>query len=159
MAAKRAASVAVPNTAAQTLPGYAAFPNLDPAIIGDVSLQGTVNSTDAGGLLQEMGGSARFTIPYAPVALTETPRSTLAVESQGPVRQTGPTAVQAVEQVFGSLEHGNEFSDVSANPVHDLAAFQGPLGPDQAAWLPEDWSTPLGPTARQGLAGSTLADT
>ena len=62
------ASVAsmVPNTAAQTIPGFDAFPNLDPAIIGDVALQGIVNSTDAGAMTQEVGGTARITIPYAP---------------------------------------------------------------------------------------------
>ena len=64
---------AVANTAAQTIPGFAAFPNLDPAIIGDVSLQGSVNSTDAGAMTQQVGGTARVTIPYAPIGLPVTP--------------------------------------------------------------------------------------
>jgi phospholipase/lecithinase/hemolysin len=63
----------VANTAAQTIPGFAAFPNLDPAIIGDVSLQGSVNSTDTGAMTQEVGGLARPTIPYAPIGLSVTP--------------------------------------------------------------------------------------
>ena len=63
----------VPNTAAQTLPGFAAFANLDPVIIGDVSLQGSVNSTDAGAMIQQVGGTARITIPYAPIGLPVTP--------------------------------------------------------------------------------------
>ena len=63
----------VANTTAQTIPGFAAFPNLDPAIIGDVSLQGSVNSTDAGAMTQEVGGLARPTIPYAPIGLAVTP--------------------------------------------------------------------------------------
>jgi hypothetical protein len=69
------ASVAgtVANTTAQTIPGFAAFPNLDPAIIGDVSLQGSVNSTDTGAMTQEVGGLARPTIPYAPIGLPVTP--------------------------------------------------------------------------------------
>jgi hypothetical protein len=64
---------AVANTLAQTIPGFAAFPNVDPAIIGDVSLQGNVNSTDAGAITQEVGGNARITIPYAPIGLQVTP--------------------------------------------------------------------------------------
>ena len=64
---------AVPNTAAQTIPGFAAFANLDPVIIGDVSLQGNVNSTDAGAMTQEIGGTSRSTIPYAPIGLSVTP--------------------------------------------------------------------------------------
>ena len=63
----------VPSTAAQTIPGFAAYPNIDPAIIGDVSLQGIVNSTDAGAMLQEVGAPPRITIPYAPIGLAVTP--------------------------------------------------------------------------------------
>jgi hypothetical protein len=62
------------NTAAQTIPGFAAFPNLDPAIIGDVSLQGSVNFTDAGAMTQEIGGTQRPTIPYVPMGLQATPQ-------------------------------------------------------------------------------------
>jgi hypothetical protein len=62
----------VANTQTQTIPGFAAFPNVDPAIIGDVSLQGNVNSTDAGAMTQEVGGNARITIPYAPIGLQVT---------------------------------------------------------------------------------------
>ena len=63
----------VPNTAAQTIPGFPAFANLDPIIIGDVSLQGIVNSTDAGAMTQQVGGTAKITIPYAPIGLPVTP--------------------------------------------------------------------------------------
>ena len=44
------------NTTAQTIPGFTAFPNLDPLIIGDVSIQGSVNTTDASAMTQELGG-------------------------------------------------------------------------------------------------------
>jgi hypothetical protein len=64
---------AVANTATQVIPGFSAFPDLDPAIIGDVSLQGSVNSTDAGAITQQVGGTARPTIPYAPIGLPVTP--------------------------------------------------------------------------------------
>jgi hypothetical protein len=68
-----AVSGSVANTAAHTIPGFAAFPDLDPTIIGDVSLQGSVNSTDSGAITQEIGGLARITIPYAPIGLPVTP--------------------------------------------------------------------------------------
>jgi endonuclease/exonuclease/phosphatase family metal-dependent hydrolase len=71
-AAVSAIAKAVTNSTAQTIPGFAAFPTLDPAIIGDVSLQGSVNSTDAGAMLQEVGGLARITIPHAPIGLSVT---------------------------------------------------------------------------------------
>jgi hypothetical protein len=63
----------VANVITQTLPGFAAFPDLDPAIIGDVSLQGLVNSTDAGAMNQQVGGTAQKTIPIAPLGLPLTP--------------------------------------------------------------------------------------
>jgi hypothetical protein len=82
----------------------------------------------------------------------------------------------AVEQVLGSLEHASqvvqdsafiqpgviltsESSDQSPNTVRDLAVLQGPGGADQAEWLPQDWLTLQGQTARQSLAVSTLGDT
>ena len=69
------ASGGIPNPLAQTLPGFAAFPTLDPVIIGDVALQGSVNSTDAGAMLQQVAGNAKNTIPYAPIGLPVTPQS------------------------------------------------------------------------------------
>ena len=63
----------VPNPLTDTLPGFTAFPTLDPVVIGDVALQGSVNPTDAGAMLQEVAGTARNTIPYAPIGLPVTP--------------------------------------------------------------------------------------
>jgi PKD repeat protein len=68
-----AVSAGVANTAMQTIPGFSNYPNLDPVIIGDVSLQGSVNSTDAGSMIQELGGTARPTIPWAPLGLVVPP--------------------------------------------------------------------------------------
>ena len=85
----------VVNTAAQTLPGFSAFPNLDPVIIGDVSYQGNVNSTDTGAMAQEAAGSGRTTIPYAPIGL--------------PVTPVGPDPMLTVEsgQLIAGWEQGN----------------------------------------------------
>src|SRR5208337_3402872 len=99
-----AVAQAVPNTRAQTIPGFAAFPNLDPAIIGDVSLQGSVNSTDAGALLQEVGGLARITIPYAPIGLPVTPAGpgpTLSIV----VSQELPAATVALPSPASAANH------------------------------------------------------
>jgi hypothetical protein len=90
----------VPNTAAQTIPGFAAYPNVDPIIIGDVSLQGIVNSTDAGAMLQEVGGTARITIPYAPIGLPVTPAGPSAL----PTSAAPPLAAHAAPQVFVAWE-------------------------------------------------------
>ena len=46
---------------------------MDPVIIGDVSLQVSVDSTDAETMNQEVGATARVTIPYAPIGLTIAP--------------------------------------------------------------------------------------
>jgi hypothetical protein len=107
-----AAAGAVPNTATQTIPGFGAFPNLDPAIIGDVSLQGSVNSTDAGALLQQVGGSARITIPYAPIGLPVTPLGPLVVDSE---RWT--------------TDGGNSGSSASAASVAPAAVMKAELAP------------------------------
>jgi hypothetical protein len=63
----------VANTAAQTVPGFSAFPNLDPVIIGDVAYQGNINSTDSGAMMQQVAGQPRPLIPYAPIGLSVTP--------------------------------------------------------------------------------------
>jgi hypothetical protein len=87
----------VANTTAQTIPGFAAWPNLDPAIIGDVSLQGNVNSTDAGAMTQEIGGLARITIPYAPIGLAVTPTgpgATVSVPNGVPATPTSTSGPQ-----------------------------------------------------------------
>ena len=90
----------VPNTAAQTIPGFAAYPNIDPIIIGDVSLQGIVNSTDAGAMLQEVGGIARITIPYAPIGLAVTPAGPSALASPA----AASLGVHAAPHVFVAWE-------------------------------------------------------
>jgi hypothetical protein len=121
---------AVPNTAAQTIPGFAAFPNLDPAIIGDVSLQGSVTSTDAGAMLQEVGGAARITIPYAPIGLPVTPAvhsekvdsGQWTVDSENPLRNASavsarPAAVLQAEVPPTPTVPGNPLSSAVVEQV------------------------------------------
>ena len=98
----------VASPAAQTIPGFSAFANLDPAIIGDVSLQGTVNLTDVGAIIQAVSGQTRTTIPYAPIGLPITPAGpdpTLSVDN-GQWTANGGTLVVPVSidtaRPFGS---------------------------------------------------------
>jgi hypothetical protein len=73
---------AIANTITQTIPGFSAWPNLDPAIIGDVTLQGNVTFGDAT-LMNQQLVSARSAIPFAPIGLPITsvgPDPTLSLE-------------------------------------------------------------------------------
>jgi hypothetical protein len=158
---------AVPNTGAQTIPGFGAFPDLDPAVIGDVSLQGNVNSTDAGALLQEVGGSDRPTIPYAPIGLPVTPASpgvTLAVASPkltadgGTPGGSSPTSVASVGHGILVIEPSVVVDQVFANSsgsVPDLALVQSPSGEAQQPWLSNVKWASLDTLAGGGLVGST----
>src|SRR5262249_25548437 len=73
-----------PNVVQQTIPGFTAFPCLDPVIIGDVALVdlGGIVTTDTSAMNQELT-SPRTTIPWLPVGLTVTivgPDPTLSVD-------------------------------------------------------------------------------
>ena len=129
-AAIAATSHAVPNTAAQTIPGFVAFPNLDPVIIGDVSLQGIVNSTDAGAILQEVGGIARITIPYAPIGFTTPPLGAAAPAtmqvSPGLHGQAAFVNVTAVDVVQGPADNAQWMAKTSDSIQQPLARGQNP---------------------------------
>jgi hypothetical protein len=142
-----AVAQSVPNTMTQTIPGFAAFPNLDPSIIGGVSLQGSVTTTDSGAVLQEVGGVPRITIPYAPIGLVVAPPGpgvTLAVVSGKPTADAGTPSggstasttnvghwtsnispVAIVDQVFAN----------STTIVRDLAVLNSPSSEAHAHWL------------------------
>jgi hypothetical protein len=122
---------AIANTTAQTIPGFAAFPNLDPAIIGDVSLQGSVTSTDAGAMTQEVGGTVRVTIPYAPIGQVNPPLSVNS--SLAPVSYLAST------------------SAVSLPPVSQAADNRPSESPLLARWVTSDALANLEQTARSEL--------
>jgi hypothetical protein len=85
-------AVQIPNTVMQTLPGFTAYPNLDPVVIGDVALQnlGYVNTTDAGAMNQQLV-APKPTIPHAPAGL--------------PVTPTGPDPTLSVQYAVGSRQY------------------------------------------------------
>ena len=117
-----ATSGGVPNPLAETLPGFAAFPNLDPVIIGDVALQGGVNPTDAGAMFQQVAGSAKNTIPYAPIGLPIAPvgpDTTLSVLiSNTPIQSTadGSMVTGAMPTALGG-QVGGPLSRVARMPT------------------------------------------
>jgi hypothetical protein len=117
-----AVATGIPNTVAQTLPGFVAFPDIDPAIIGDVSLQGVVSCTDSGAMLQEIGGVVRVTIPYAPSGLSITPLE----QNQSPVIQaqlSDDTAPGGVTNNDGiTSDPSVEGTVTSARGIADLQA-------------------------------------
>jgi hypothetical protein len=101
----------VPSTTAQTIPGFSAFPNLDPVIVGDVALQnlGFVNSTDASVINQELV-LPRNSIPFVPTGL--------------PLVISGPDPTLTVGTVLWSAN-----SQTVAVPVNiDTARPQGSSG-------------------------------
>jgi hypothetical protein len=103
---------ALANTSAQSIPGFDAFPTLDPAIIGDVSIQGAVNFTDANVMTQQVSGTDHPTIPYAPIGLGITP--------------TGPDPTLMVSAGVWTTEGGQE--EVTVPVVIDTARPQGSTG-------------------------------
>jgi phospholipase/lecithinase/hemolysin len=132
----------IANTATQTIPGFAVFPILDPAIIGDVSLQGSVTSTDAGAMTQQVGGSARITIPYAPIGL---PVALSPKASQQLSAHPGGSPVALVEQVFGNWDQTafvDLDSEVFRQDVVDLADLEGYFANEAAkrGHYPRSWS-------------------
>jgi hypothetical protein len=72
-----------PSATQQTIPGFNAYPNLDPVIIGDVALQGLggIVSTDASKMNQELT-MAQASIPYLPAGLTASPVTATIVATQ-----------------------------------------------------------------------------
>jgi hypothetical protein len=123
----------VPNTMLQTIPGFAAFPTLDPAIIGDVALQGSVTSTDAGAILQQVGGNPRITIPYAPIGSPETP---LAVHGGNQKLGSGKVGIALAEANVGEQfaipgQSGQAVSDSTlSEPVATTLSSAGELEHD-----------------------------
>ena len=109
------------STTAQTVPGIAAFPYFDPAIIGDVALQGSVNSTDAGAMTQEVGSLARVSIPYAPIGLA--------------VRPAGPSA-------FLTTDAGRRMSTITHGILS--SAGVGRAFGEMAPTLGESWALATG---------------
>jgi hypothetical protein len=126
-----AESATLPNTVTQTLPGFAAFPNLDPAIIGDVSLQGNVSSSDAGAMIQEVSGTPRITIPYAPIFAPGVPAPVMLVNRaiQLDIPTSGsasPSSATGANQSSSSVAAGlvDQVFAASQGSVQDFAVLQ-----------------------------------
>jgi hypothetical protein len=148
----------IPSTQALTLPGFSAFANLDPIIIGDVAMQnlGFINSTDASTLNQELI-TPKVTIPYAPIGLPSTPPPPVAVESRMSIVESQALVVpaksgsEAEKSVATNLVPAPVYRINSAaegtNRVRDLALLQATVDLTQRDWLGEPY---LGHNPNQG---------
>jgi hypothetical protein len=146
-----AVAQSVPNPMTQTIPGFAAFPNLDPSIIGGVSLQGAVSTTDSGAVLQEVGGVTRVTIPYAPIGLTVAPPVAEVVDGERWTVDGGRLAVN-VEHRTSNIQP--ELLAANSPPsVQDLAALQATTSV-QSPWVPHDVLASLGHNTVTGFLAS-----
>ena len=151
----------VPNTAAQTIPGFTAFPNLDPILIGDVSLQGIVNQTDAGTMTQQVGGTARPTIPYAPIGLPVTPVGpdpTLTVGG-GSWTVQGDTLVVPVSIDTARPQGSSGMNDAMLALTFDPTIFDVSAADVQLGTVPEagsGWQIKTEVNAQTGLIGLEL---
>jgi hypothetical protein len=154
---------AVPNVFSQTLPGFAAFPNLDPAIIGNVSLTGAVSQADAGALLQEVAGMERTTIPYVPIGLPIASISAFPATA----RASLPDAIKVARTVpahqtniIWSLQPGfatpvglaSSTYEPEAKRLHELALLQLPL----SDYLSADYLAYLTQTASESPLDDVL---
>jgi len=133
----------IASTVAQTIPGFATFPNLDPAIIGDVSQTGAVNFADAS-LINQQLVSAQVKIPYAPIGLPVT-------VSAAVVRLAG-ASLQALPPSAGG-------SGWQLNT--QVNAQQASIGMAKPDWLADDELVSWAQTAQPGLLTSAAdqADT
>jgi len=128
----------IANTVAQTIPGFATFPNLDPAIVGDVSLAGTVNFADAT-LMNQQLVSAQVKIPYAPIGLP--------VTVSAAVVRLAATPLQGVPASAGG-------SGWQLNA--QVNAQQAPVGMAKPDWLADDELVYWAQTAQHGLLTSAV---
>jgi Bacterial Ig-like domain (group 3) len=155
---------AIANTATQTIPGFTAFPNIDPVVVGDVSLQGSVNSTDAGAMTQEVGGTARVTIPYAPIGLVFTPGGPGAFLTAGGGQATpaGGVSIPALKTRTALLDAGNstvqvnrtfsaELNGPSTSTVQDMAFLKATADQTAPQWTSDELLVALAQAPRSGL--------
>jgi hypothetical protein len=107
-----AAANAVPSTIAQTIPGFSSYCNLDPRIIGDVASQGAVNSTDASAIIQELAGTARASIPWAPIGL--------------PIMAVGSATPQLSAAPSNQRVYAGNSSNLTLGSFTDSGEYDGP---------------------------------
>jgi hypothetical protein len=137
-----AAAAVVANTTALTLPGFAAFRNIDPVIVGDVAMQGFVSFTDASVMNQELV-SARAAIPFAPAGIPDPPASQSAAPNL-PLVETATATAPTVDaspattsrstvrlsgradrpSVIRATNHVSEDGNTLTTAVRDLALLQ-----------------------------------
>jgi hypothetical protein len=129
-----------------------------------VSLQGSVTSTDAGAMTQQVGGTARPTIPYAPIGLPVNPVGpdpTLSVDG-GQWTADGSTLVVSVDidtaRPQGSTGMVDAVLALSYDPkIFDVTAADVQLGTVPGAG--SGWQLKTEVNAQTGLIGVELVST
>ena len=145
----------------QTLPGFAAYPNLDPVIVGDVSNAGAVNLTDAAVMNQEIGGTAKTAIPYAPQGLSVTPTGPDPALSVPAVQQApiGETVVVPVNIDTGRPTQSRGMTDAVLALTYDPKVFSVISSDVSIGTLPEEgtgWQMQVSVNQRTGQIGIEL---
>ena len=123
-----AAAGTVPNTAGQTIPGFAAFPNLDPASSATFPFRASSTPPTPAPCSRRWEGMPRITIPYAPIGLpvvvnsgqqmVDGGRWTVGRGKTNASSNGSSVSPQAVEQAFSN----------SSSSVRDLASMQTSSG-------------------------------
>jgi hypothetical protein len=142
------------STITQTIPGFAAYPDLDPTIIGDVTLQGSVTFADITKLNQQLT-TAQSAIPFAPIGLPITPIGpdpTLSVSAISP-------DVFAVNIDTGRPEGSTGMMDAVLALCYDPKVFDVSAADVQLGTLPQSgngWKLQTEVNSETGLIGIEL---
>jgi len=145
---------------AQTIPGFAVFPNLDPAIIGGVSLAGAVSFGDAS-LMNQQLVSAQAKIPYAPIGLPITtvgPDPTLSVPTDL-VAAPGGTVIVPVNIDTARPQGSSGMVDAILALTYDPNVFDVSATDVQLGTVPGGgggWKVQAEVNAQTGLIGIEL---
>jgi hypothetical protein len=152
----------IPSTAEQIIPGFNTFPNLDPVILGDVSLSnlGFVNATSAGTINQQLV-SPKTTIPFAPAGLPVTPTGpdpTLSMPTTL-VASQGGTVIVPVDIDTARPQGSTGMTDAILALSYDPKAFDVSSADVQLGSLPlggSGWQLKTDVNAATGLIGVEL---
>jgi hypothetical protein len=152
----------IPSTPQQTLPGFTAFQNIDPVIIGDVALQnlGFVNSTDASTINQELV-SPKTSIPFVPIGLPVTPAGpdpSLSVPTDV-MATPGSTVTVPVNLDTAHPQGSTGMTDAILALSYDPRVFDVSVADIQLGSLPEGssgWHLKTEVNAQTGLIGVEL---
>jgi len=153
-----------PNVIMQTLPGFVAFPNLDPAIIGEVNLGGLsyITALDINKMNQQLT-VGQPTIPWLPAGLAVTPAGvsdpTLSIGYLAPgdspgAKYRGGTVSVPVNTDTVQPQGNTGMVDIQGEFVLQTGLLQAPAAITKPDWLADDELEYWAQTAQRGLLTS-----